>query len=70
MQVLRNTETDISMTEDYNLEPVYYCKKCLSLRIMALDDSDYCDICGSTDVEVANINNWNQLYKDKYGKEF
>lgn len=70
MQVLKNTETDTSMTEDYNLEPVHYCEKCLSLRIMALDGNDYCDICGSTDIEITTINNWEKLYKDKYGKDF
>lgn len=35
----------------YNSEPVHYCPRCLSLRIMriiGIDDLDYCDDCGCT----------------------
>lgn len=57
--------------EDYNSEPVFYCKKCLSLKIMAFDESsDYCDACGSTDIGTAHIEEWKYMYKSKYGREF
>ena len=38
---------------EYNLEPVLYCKHCLSLKVLSvpkMEDSDYCDDCGSTDI--------------------
>jgi hypothetical protein len=59
--------------EDYNREPVYYCKKCLSLVIMAYNESgisEYCNDCGSTDIATTSINEWQALYRAKYGKEF
>lgn len=70
MQELKTTEESILTTEDYNSEPVHYCKKCLSLKIMAFDNSDYCDICGNTDIETTDIESWKKIYKDTYGKEF
>lgn len=36
--------------EDYNNEPVYYCSECLSLKIRDIDGTDYCDKCGSTNI--------------------
>ena len=70
MQALKTTEEDMLTIEDYNSEPVYYCKKCLSLKIMEFDNNDYCDICGSTDIETTDIESWREMYKNKYGKEF
>ena len=59
------------LTEDYNDIPVYYCKNCLSLKIINLDEEDcYCDDCGSTAIETAHIDEWKKMYKDKYGKDF
>ncbi len=64
---------DIDNTRDlshinYDDEPVVYCKHCLSLAVRILDDNvDYCDICGSTDTESADITSWEMMYKDKYG---
>lgn len=67
MLELKDTQIDV----DYNSEPVYYCKKCLSLRVMTFEDGfDYCDECGSTDIATAHIDSWKELYKNKYGKEF
>lgn len=60
-------------TIDYNAEPVYYCKHCLSLNIknvLYMEDLDYCDKCGSTDIEKTDIDTWRELYKDRYGFEF
>lgn len=57
----------------YNNEPVFYCKNCLSLRvktIIAVADLEYCDECGSTEIEHANIEDWRRLYKERYGIDF
>ena len=44
---------------EYNNEPVYYCSRCLSLRIREFDTDDlYCDECGNTHIESTNIENW------------
>jgi hypothetical protein len=56
--------------EQYNEEPVFYCKKCLSLRIREIEDirnSEYCDDCGSAEIGQCNIKEWEELYKAKYG---
>ena len=56
--------------EEYNDVPVYYCTECLSLAIMNISTSEeacYCDKCGCTSVAEAHINDWEKLYKDKYG---
>ena len=48
--------------EEFNNEPVLYCKNCLSLRIMS-DEliGDYCPDCGSTDIEECHIEEWLEL---------
>jgi hypothetical protein len=60
-------------SNEFNEEPVFYCKSCLSLKVKTvLVDSglDYCDDCGSTDVGQANIRDWENLYKERYGTYF
>jgi hypothetical protein len=45
--------------QDYNEEPVTYCKRCHSLNIITGDGfPDYCDDCGSTDLEEESIYEW------------
>jgi ribosomal protein L37AE/L43A len=57
--------------EEFNEDPVYYCTKCMSLKIKSLNsDIDYCDDCGSTDIETTDIYTWEKMYKERYGKEF
>lgn len=59
--------------EQYNEEPVFYCKNCLSLRIKTVQvgsNLEYCDECGSTDIEQTNIEEWRAIYKDRYGIDF
>jgi hypothetical protein len=56
--------------EDYNNEPVYYCKECLSLKIRTLDVADYCDTCSSTEIGITDIFTWEKMYEQKYGKKF
>ena len=58
---------------NYNQEPVFFCKNCLSLKIrnvVGIEDSDYCDECGSTEIEQASIEDWQEMYKSKYGHYF
>ena len=57
--------------KEYNDIPVYYCQHCLSLNIRNIDgneDYNYCEECGSTDIESSHIEEWETLYKNKYGK--
>lgn len=71
MDNLLNTTKEKLSKEDYEKIPVAYCRNCLSLNIMKIDDDpefDYCDECGSTSVLVTNIDKWRELYKEKYGK--
>lgn len=59
--------------EEYNNEPVFYCKSCLSLRVkqvMAGLDLDYCDECGSTDIEEIDIESWRSMYRERYGFDY
>lgn len=52
-------------------EEVYYCKDCLSLRIKSMGEEFlFCDHCGSTEVGVASLENWKQMYKDLYGRDY
>lgn len=52
---------------------VLYCKNCLSLRIMDIENienSDFCDKCGSTSIGETSIGEWEELYLNKYGHKF
>lgn len=42
---------------DSSDENVFYCKRCLSLAIIADDDDDvdYCNECGNTDIGEVSI---------------
>lgn len=55
--------------EEYNEIPVVYCKNCLSLNILSIDNMDYCDKCGSTDTAVTTIEQWEVLYEKRYGRK-
>lgn len=52
---------------EYNSEPVFYCKRCLSLRIMTVPRSNdlFCDKCNSNQIEEDTIENWEKLYKER-----
>ncbi len=59
--------------DDYNMEPIFYCEKCLSLKIRDvehIENSEYCDECGSTEIKTANINDWDSMYIARYGHSF
>lgn len=58
---------------EYDEEPVYYCKRCLSLNIRQmpiLNHQDYCGECGSAEVGYVDIEEWNRLYEEKYGHPY
>lgn len=55
---------------EYNDIPVAYCKNCLSLKIMTLDNYDFCDTCGSMDVGETDIETWDKMYQEKYKHKF
>ena len=66
-------ETDVLHNQDYNSEPVYYCRNCLSLKIMSipgLEDAEFCDECNSTDIGKCSIEEWRKLWKDKHGFDY
>ena len=57
--------------EEYNAEPVFYCKSCLSLHVMPENGmGSYCQECGSAAVGRTNIDNWTEMYHHKYEKDF
>ena len=57
--------------QEYDDEPVFYCKNCMSLRIKNIGGIlDYCDDCGSTDIGIINIHIWEKLYIKRYGIKF
>jgi hypothetical protein len=58
---------------EYNQIPVFYCKSCLSLKIRNIDsveDSDYCDDCGSTEIGECSIEEWETMYQERYGHKY
>lgn len=62
-----------SQPNDYNAEPVLYCRHCLSLKVLnvpCIDNSDYCDNCSSTDIAECSIEEWEELYKARYGHKY
>ena len=59
--------------EEYNKEPIYYCKKCLSLKIgyvAVLECSEYCEDCNSTNIGKAPIEEWDKMFFNKYGYHY
>jgi len=60
---------DTTQKESYDDEPVFYCKRCLSLNIkqMPIVEQDYCGDCGCAEVDTTDIHTWNTMYEEKYG---
>ncbi len=64
------TEQDKKL-EEYNSEPIYFCKECLSLKIMNLGgDQGFCDSCGCMDNDTCSIDEWNEMFEKKYNHKF
>lgn len=58
---------------EYNDIPVHFCKDCLSLKIKRVEGTAsfcYCDECGSTTIGSMQIDDWNRVYKERYGNLF
>lgn len=58
---------------DYNSEPIHYCQRCLSLKILrvpGIEDLDYCDDCGCTQTEQSSIEEWQKKYRERYGFDY
>lgn len=67
--------------QQYDTLPVIYCKSCLSLRIEnylsdvnkypeeegIINEYDYCNNCGATDLGTCSITEYQELYKQRYG---
>ena len=65
------------MTKDskgtYDDDPVYYCKRCLSLSIKDVPfvkDKCYCTECTNADIGVTSIEEWKEMYRKKYGHDY
>lgn len=64
---------ELSKKKQYDEIPVLYCKHCLSLKIRnipIIEDSDYCDDCGSTDIGEGLIEEWDTLYRQRFGHSY
>lgn len=58
---------------EHEAEPVYYCKSCLSLHIIAAaknGDDAYCKDCGGSALGKTNMDFWAASYRLRYGKDF
>lgn len=64
------TDNGVLNTSEYNKEPVYYCKKCLSLKIVDSDGLCFCDECGCIDIDKEPIFVWIKRYELKYDRKF
>ena len=59
--------------KEYEEEPVYYCKRCLSLNIKEMPfmgNRDYCESCGAVEVGMASFEEWEKMYREKYGHSY
>lgn len=57
--------------EEYNDEPVLYCRSCLSLHIASEDGmGSYCNDCGSAAIGRTSIQMWESAYRQKYGIDY
>lgn len=58
--------------QEYNNEPVFYCTRCLSLRIMSVPKSEdcFCDKCNSNQIGQTSIEHWGELYKERNHHSF
>lgn len=58
--------------KDYDSEPIKYCASCYSIKIGYEESADfeYCMDCGCSDIREAPVEQWENLYKGKYGHKF
>jgi len=63
---------------DYEEEPIWYCRSCLSMKILNSSGTDedfledptpcYCDDCGSTDIAVTGKYGIEEINELRYKK--
>jgi hypothetical protein len=59
------------MIRQEDMDPVFYCRRCLSLGVETEMGQDFCRECGSTDIgELPDIYDWEELYIKKYGEPY
>lgn len=53
-------------------EPITYCKRCYSIKVRFEDSigMDCCGDCGCTDFGTASFEEWEGLYKGRYGHKY
>lgn len=76
--------SEIVKKQDYNNEPICYCKTCLSINIKTVEfepvalvngkstsrNVDYCVPCSNTEMGEVHISEWQDMYKERYGEDF
>lgn len=72
--------SEIVKKQEFNNEPICYCKNCLSIQIKRVNfekgsngeerNVDYCVSCGNTEIEKAHVSEWEDMYEEKYGEKF
>lgn len=57
---------------EMELDTVDFCSKCYSLKIKYEDSigMDCCEDCGCTDFKTASFDEWEKLYKERYGHKY
>ena len=63
---------------DYNDIPIEYCDSCLDIKILKmphkvngqLEIIPYCGNCGSGQISINHVENWEELYYDRYGYSY
>lgn len=53
---------------NYNDEPIYYCKNCLSICIINGKFMDYCADCGSTNISQTSMEEYDEIRYKRFGK--
>ena len=77
---LKVRQTMITRKQDFNNVPVTYCKTCLSLHLKTIEfpkgsngenrNLDYCVPCGNTELGKSHIEEWEEIYEERYGEKF
>lgn len=59
-------------TQEVEEEPITYCRKCYSIKVKYEDSigMDCCGDCGCTDFSTTNFDEWENLYRNRYGHKY
>ena len=66
------SENDFNIEMREEEDNVFYCQHCLKLKIIIIPKTVtcYCGDCGNTDIIETNINLWEELYIEEYGRRY